>query len=134
MAGCSRGALVLLWGIDIGFGSLQARMFVSSSKLSQAGRTALLLDRTTPAHSSVLTDQFEYALLAHRASGSEYFWNMRTIVSAQALERDLPRLSAVVQTRSGQPYPNGFIDYLEDRHYPHRRTGDAIVWLTRRRG
>jgi hypothetical protein len=120
----------LLWALDVEFGPPEARLFVSASSLPSAQQTAAVIDQRTPARSRILTDEFEYALLAHRSLAQDYFWNMQNSVSARTLERQLEDTAAVVETSGiGPSYPRGFADYLEDRHFPHVRTGSATIWL-----
>jgi 4-amino-4-deoxy-L-arabinose transferase-like glycosyltransferase len=88
-----------------------------------------LVERSTGRSQPVLTDQFEYAYLAHRPSASEYFWDMQFSTTAKALERDLRGGDAVVATSEGSSYPAGFVSYLESRNYPEVRTKAATVWL-----
>ena len=77
----------------------------------------------------VLTDQFEYAYLAHRPSASDYFWDMQGTTDARTLEQRLVPGDAVVATFEGSGFPPGFVPYLEKRHYPEVRTPAATIWL-----
>jgi hypothetical protein len=88
-----------------------------------------LVERSTKRTQPVLTDQFEYAYLAHRPSVADYFWDMRSVIDARSLERRLRGTAAVVGTGGGGSYPPGFITYLAHRHYPHTRVGGATIWL-----
>jgi 4-amino-4-deoxy-L-arabinose transferase-like glycosyltransferase len=88
-----------------------------------------LVQRSTGPHQPVLTDQFEYAYLAHRPSASEYFWDMQTTTSARALERELRGGDAVVATYESSSYPPGFVPYLENRRYPEIHTAAATIWF-----
>ncbi|HEX8917581.1 MAG TPA: glycosyltransferase family 39 protein [Chloroflexota bacterium] len=117
-----------LWGIDIAHGTPMMRLFVTASSFADAQQTAVLLDHSTNSRAPVLTDEYEYAMFAHRKTVN-YFWNMNTMVRARSLERHIPRLSAVVETRGDPTYPPGFIDYLQDKRFPHFRTRATDVWL-----
>jgi hypothetical protein len=123
-------AVSLLWAVDVAVGPPAARLFITAERVSSAQQAATVIDRITGSQSSIVTDQFEYALLSHRRIGDYYFWNMDNTISAVSLERHLSGVTAVVQTRNDRHgFPPGFVDYLEDRRIPHVQTPDAVIWL-----
>jgi hypothetical protein len=87
-----------VWALDVGLGPPMARLFVTASSLSSAQQTATIIDQHTPPQSRILSDELEYSIFADRTAAANYFWNMGTAVSARTLERQLPDVSAVVQT------------------------------------
>jgi hypothetical protein len=88
------------------------------------------LGHATTRSQPVLADQFEYSYLAGRPATDSYFWNMRGVVSAGALERSLGTTRVVVTTsRDGSSYPVGFVKYLVRHRYTRFSTGGATVWL-----
>jgi len=121
--------LAALSSVDIAGGPAPARLFVSASSISDAEQTARLLDRVTPRSSLVLTDQFQYALLAQRTAAAGYFWNMSTTTRARTLERALSHVSAVVWTRGEGQYPPGFTDFLRRARYRVITLKGSTVWL-----
>jgi hypothetical protein len=101
---------------------------LSILRVSSVSDAVHVLDRVTTQDQRVLTDQFEYAYLAHRASVTDYFWNMRGTVGARFLERRLQATAAVVSDAPSE-YPPGFIRYLEHQPYTRIRVGAATIWL-----
>lgn len=128
LAGAAAASTVL-WGLDVGHGNPAQRLSVSATSLAQAEATADVIDRVTPRSGKVLADQFEYALFAGRPLATDYFWDMAQVTSARSLERGVGHLAAVVQTKHNHSFPRGFIDYLQDRRYPHQQTARAVVWF-----
>jgi phosphoglycerol transferase MdoB-like AlkP superfamily enzyme len=123
--------LACLWGLDVGYGPPVLRLHVTASRLTPVRQTAAILDRATRPNETILTDEFEYALMAHRPLAANYFWDMEGMVQARSLEEQLAHLAAVVTTKGSEGYPRGFVDYLEDMHYPSVQTPRTIVWLIR---
>lgn len=122
-------SLTCLWGLDMSWGTPALQLFVSASRFSAVRQTVAVLDRLTPPNATVLTDEFEYALLSHRRLAVAYFWNMATVVRAATLEHRVPLLGAVVMTKGGPTYPPGFTEYLERSHYRRIQTAGTVVWL-----
>lgn len=127
--------MTLLWSIDVGFGPPAARLCISASRLSSVQTTVTAIEHATPDDSTILTDEFEYSLLADRRDAREYFWNMEGSVSASGLETQLSNVKAVVETAgTSGTYPKGFIDYVEDLKARRIRAGGAVVWVLPARG
>lgn len=126
-------AVTVLWGLSLSHGRPLPRFGVAASELSQAAQTAAVVERKAPGSQAILTDQFQYALFAHRRPAINYFWNMSGIVSAESLEDRLPYVAAVVKTQKDHSFPKAFIRYLKHKDYRYTLTPDAIVWLTSRK-
>ncbi|GAC1327542.1 MAG: hypothetical protein NVSMB22_19060 [Chloroflexota bacterium] len=123
-------AVNVAWAADITFGDDPSRLFISAPHLSAIHGTVQVLDRSTRPGQRVLTDQLEYAYLAHRLTVADYFWNMGSVLSARYLEHRLVSAGAVVLTERVAPtYPSGFTDYLDRKRYTRVRTGSAKIWL-----
>jgi hypothetical protein len=115
-----------LWAAALNAEPTQAGLAIL--RLSSISGAVHVLDRATTQNQRVLTDQFEYAYLARRASVTDYFWNMRSTVGAGSLERHLQATAAVVSDGPSS-YPPGFIRYLERQPYTRIRVGAATIWL-----
>lgn len=127
--GAAAVALTVLWAVDLNTSDGPSRFFVTATHLSSISSTVQLLDRWTGPSKPILTDQYEYAYLAHRVP-INYFWNMHGLVHAGILERDLSRAGAVVLTERVAPtYPAGFTTYLTQHAYLEVRTGTTRIWL-----
>jgi 4-amino-4-deoxy-L-arabinose transferase-like glycosyltransferase len=128
-------AVAGIWALDVANGAPPVRLFVSASRFTPVQQTAAILDRATSATAQILTDQFQYALFANRRVLSNYFWNMNTTMTARALEGRISQVAAVVSTKgSGDTYPRGFADFLEDRRYPRLQTRRTVVWIIHSQG
>ncbi len=124
--------LTLAWAYLIGHGG-PSPLYVTAAHLSDIAPTVRLIERRTPAGSSILADRFEYAFLAHRQALAHYFWNVGVLIDARYLERRVRSARAVVLSYGASSgYPAGFIRYL-DRHYLSADTMDNTIWWIRRR-
>jgi hypothetical protein len=110
------------------------RQFIGGARLSWVRPVVQTLDRTPSARAGIISDRFEYAYLADVPEVTPYFWNMRGVVDARALERYLPRTSVLVQTvGQGHGFPAGFVRYLQRHGYSAIHTAYANVWIRRAR-
>lgn len=121
-------ALVLAWAALIDLGGTSP-LYITAARISSVQPTVRWLDRHTAPGSTVLTDQDEYAYLAHRKVLDDYFWNVGVLVNAKGLEKGLPAASAVVLSHGASSgYPAGFVRYL-NRHYRGADIGNTRLWL-----
>jgi hypothetical protein len=121
--------LSCLWAVDIANGAPQLRLYITASRFSAVQRTAQILDQTTKPGAPILTDEFEYALLARRPSAGDYFWNMDLIVRARFLERQMSGVAAVVETKGSATYPAGFEAFLARSGAERYDTVQTVVWV-----
>ncbi|HEX8917534.1 MAG TPA: glycosyltransferase family 39 protein [Chloroflexota bacterium] len=109
-----------------------AQTFIPASHFSAIHPIVQLIDRTSPPGTPILGNRFEFAYLAGRPWVAHYFWDTRTTVTAQGLDRALRPQSTVVLYPSTSPFsfPAGLKSYLDSRYAESQRAG-AILWLPR---